>query len=73
MNTDYILSLYKFYNYIDFNTLSKIKIKEKAKNNDGNIIFALSNMMFITNKEEGKNLTIDQENYIQSIINKYKL
>ena len=72
MNANYIFSLYEFYNYIDFNTLSKVKIKETAKNNDGSIIFNLSNIMNLTNKETGKDLTKEQKKYIEKIINLYK-
>jgi len=71
-NYDYILSLYDFYKHIDFNTLSKLEIKEKAKTGDGINIFALSNLMHKANKETGDNLTDDQKNYITKIINFYK-
>jgi hypothetical protein len=72
-NYDYILSLYDFYSgYIDFNTLSKLEIKEKAKTGDGINIFALSNLMHKSNKETGENLTDEQKNYITKTINFYK-
>jgi hypothetical protein len=71
-NYEYILSLYDFYSQIDFNTLSKLEIKEKAKNKDGINIFALSNLMHKANKETGENLTDEQQNYITKIINYYK-
>lgn len=71
-NYEYILSLYDFYSHIDFNTLSKLEIKEKAKNKDGINIFALSNLMHKSNKETGENLTDEQQNYITKIINFYK-
>jgi hypothetical protein len=72
MNYNYILSLYDFYKHIDFNTLSKLEIKEKAKNKDGINIFALSNLMHKANKETGENLTDEQKNYITKTINYYK-
>lgn len=71
-NYEYILSLYDFYSHIDFNTLSKLEIKEKSKNEDGINIFALSNLMHKANKETGENLTDEQQNYITKIINYYK-
>jgi hypothetical protein len=71
-NCDFILSLYDFYSQIDFNTLSKLEIKEKAKNKDGINIFTLSNLMHKANKETGENLTDEQKNYITKIINYYK-
>jgi hypothetical protein len=71
-NYEYILSLYDFYKHIDFNTLSKLEIKEKAKNEDGINIFALSNLMHKANKETGENLTDEQQNYITKTINYYK-
>jgi len=71
-NYEYILSLYDFYSQIDFNTLSKLEIKEKAKNKDGINIFALSNLMHKSNKETGENLTDEQKNYITKTINFYK-
>ena len=71
-NCDFILSLYDFYSKIDFNTLSKLEIKEKAKNKDGINIFALSNLMHKANKETGENLTDEQKNYITKTINYYK-
>ena len=71
-NYQYILSLYDFYKHIDFNTLSKLEIKEKAKNKDGINIFALSNLMHKANKETGDNLTDEQKNYITKTINFYK-
>jgi hypothetical protein len=71
-NYEYILSLYDFYSHIDFNTLSKLEIKEKAKTGDGINIFALSNLMHKSNKETGENLTDKQKNYITKIINFYK-
>jgi hypothetical protein len=71
-NCDFILSLYDFYSQIDFNTLSKLEIKEKAKSEDGINIFALSNLMHKANKETGDNLTDEQKNYITKIINFYK-
>jgi hypothetical protein len=71
-NYEYILSLYDFYSQIDFNTLSKLEIKEKAKSEDGINIFALSNLMHKANKETGDNLTDEQKNYITKIINFYK-
>jgi len=71
-NYEYILSLYDFYSQIDFNTLSKLEIKEKAKTGDGINIFALSNLMHKANKETGDNLTDEQKNYITKTINFYK-
>jgi hypothetical protein len=71
-NCDFILSLYDFYSQIDFNTLSKLEIKEQAKNKDGINIFALSNLMHKANKETGDNLTDEQKNYITKTINFYK-
>jgi hypothetical protein len=71
-NCDFILSLYDFYSQIDFNTLSKLEIKEKAKSEDGINIFALSNLMHKANKETGDNLTDEQKNYITKTINYYK-
>jgi hypothetical protein len=71
-NYEYILSLYDFYSHIDFNTLSKLEIKEKAKTGDGINIFALSNLMHKSNKETGENLTDEQKNYITKTINFYK-
>ena len=35
-------------------------------------IFALSNLMHISNKETGKNLTQEQKNYINKIIKHYE-
>ena len=72
MTLEYIISLYDYYKYIDFNTLSKVKIEIESKNNDGSIIFNLSNIMHITNKETGNNLTKEQKKYIDKIINLYK-
>ena len=71
-NYKHILSLYDFYRKIDFNTLSKLEIKEEAKNEDGINIFALSNLMHKANIETGDNLTDEQKNYITKIINFYK-
>ena len=72
MTKEHIIILYDYYNYIDFNTLSKLEIKAEPKNMDAINIFALSNLMHISNKETGKNLTQEQKNYINKIIKHYE-
>jgi len=66
MNWNYIETSIKYYNYIDFNTLSKVKIEETATTNDLKIIFSVSNIIHLV-REKDYEITKKEFNYINKI------
>jgi hypothetical protein len=68
MNWQYIEGLIKYYNYIDFNTLSKVKIDETATTNDLKMIFLVSNIIHLV-REKNYAITKEELNYINKIKN----
>jgi len=68
MNWNYIEGLIKFYNYIDFNTLSKVKIEEIPATNDLKMIFSVSNIIHLVREKDYK-ITKEDLNYINKIKN----
>jgi hypothetical protein len=57
----YVFSLIEFYNYIDFNSLSKFQIKEEPINDDAQLIFMVSNVL---NELRKGNYTITKQDKI---------
>lgn len=70
LNKKLILGLYEYYSFIDFDTLSKVEIKNEPINNDGSNIFALSNLMHKLIKSD-THITEQQQEYINLIIDSY--
>ena len=70
LNKKLILGLYEYYSFIDFDTLSKVEIKNEPINSDGINIFALSNIMHKLIKSD-THITEKQQKYINLIIDTY--
>jgi len=68
MNWNYIEGLIKFYDYVDFNTLSKVKIEETPTTNDLKMIFSISNIIHLVREKDYK-ITKEDLNYINKIKN----
>jgi hypothetical protein len=66
----YIYGLMDYYNYIDFNSLSKFEIKDKGIDNDSELIFMVSNTL---NAARKGNYTITKQDklYYKKIIKQY--
>ncbi len=66
----YVFGLIEFYKYIDFNSLSKFEIKDKAINDDAQLIFMVANVL---NELRKGNYTITKKDklYHKKIIKKY--
>jgi hypothetical protein len=67
----YIYGLMDYYNYVDFNSLSKFQIKEEPTTEDAKIIFMVSNML---NKARNNNYEITKQDklYYRKILNTNK-
>ena len=63
----YVFGLIEFYKYIDFNSLSKFKIKEKPINNDAELIFMVSNVLNELRKEN-YTITKQDKEYFNKIL-----
>ena len=58
--------LLKFYDYIDFLTLSKVEILDNPINDDAKIIFELSNILH-KHRKDNYNITHEDLKYINKI------
>lgn len=66
----YIYILMNYYDYVDFNSLSKFEITETAKETNADIIFMISNAL---HKSRKGNYTITKKDklYYKKIIKQY--
>jgi hypothetical protein len=66
----YVFSLIEFYKYIDFNSLSKFQIKDKAINDDAQLIFMVANVLNELRKGNYE-ITKQDKIYYKKIIRNY--
>lgn len=67
MNEKFLWDLINFYHYINFETLSKFKIKDEPTTNDAKWIFLLSNALH-NNRKKNYIITEQDKEYFNKIL-----